>query len=192
MKLQKPLKAVILAAGSKSITEDGLPVLLQDLGGKKIIDYVMENVAQLIGPAETYVIVGYHQDAIRAHLGPDYHYVTQEIPQGTGDAVLALHPLLKDYDGDLLILYGDTPLFNPTSIRGLINRHRLRNGRCELVLVIRPQRTAVSVGSADDHVASRNAGCLLDFLACPYGMFHRVLQRVHRDNRHLLPSCRKH
>jgi len=33
-----PLKAVILAAGTKSITEDGLPVLLQDLGGRKIID----------------------------------------------------------------------------------------------------------------------------------------------------------
>lgn len=34
----KSLKAVILAAGAKSITEDGLPVLLQDLGGRKIID----------------------------------------------------------------------------------------------------------------------------------------------------------
>ena len=33
-----PLKAVILAAGAKSITEDGLPVLLQDLGGRKIAD----------------------------------------------------------------------------------------------------------------------------------------------------------
>ena len=33
-----PLKAVILAAGAKSSTEDGLPVLLQDLGGRKIID----------------------------------------------------------------------------------------------------------------------------------------------------------
>ena len=33
-----PLKAVILAAGAKSITEDGLPVLPQDLGGRKIAD----------------------------------------------------------------------------------------------------------------------------------------------------------
>ena len=33
-----PLKAVILAAGAKSITDDGLPVLLQDLGGRKIAD----------------------------------------------------------------------------------------------------------------------------------------------------------
>jgi len=33
-----PPKAVILAAGAKSITDDGLSVLLQDLGGPKIAD----------------------------------------------------------------------------------------------------------------------------------------------------------
>jgi hypothetical protein len=35
MKLQVPLKAVVLVAGSKSISEDGQPVLLQEFGGKK-------------------------------------------------------------------------------------------------------------------------------------------------------------
>jgi hypothetical protein len=43
-----PLKAVILAAGAKSITEDGLPVLLQELGGKKIMDYITADTAQII------------------------------------------------------------------------------------------------------------------------------------------------
>jgi choline kinase len=75
----RPLKAVILAAGAKSITEDGLPVLLQDLGGRKIIDYVTANVAHgmPVGPADTYVVVGYRPDAIHAHLGPGYHCVVQ-------------------------------------------------------------------------------------------------------------------
>lgn len=121
----KPLIAVVLAAGGKTISDDGLPVLLQDLGGKKVIDYVMSNAAQVAAPADTWVVVGYHQDALRAHLGPAYHYAVQDSPHGTGQAVLALREELKDFDGDLLILYGDTPLFSPTSIRGLINRHRL-------------------------------------------------------------------
>ena len=120
-----PLKAVVLAAGSKSITPDGLPVLLQDLGGKKIIDYVLANANQFVPPDQTYLVVGYQPEAIRQHLGPDYHYVVQEQPLGTGDAVLRLRPLLQDFQGDLLILYGDTPLFRTTSIRGLLNRHRL-------------------------------------------------------------------
>ena len=133
-----PLKAVILAAGTKSITEDGLPVLLQDLGGRKIIDYVMANAAHgvPVAPAATYIVVGYRGDAIRAHLGPEYNYVVQDAARGTGDAVRQLEPLLRDFDGDLLILYGDTPLFSPASIRGLINRHRLRGANLTLLTAV--------------------------------------------------------
>ena len=47
-----------------------------------------------------------------------------------------LQPLLHDFDGDLLILYGDTPLFSPASIRGLINRHRLRAANLTLLTAV--------------------------------------------------------
>ncbi len=137
--INRPLKAVVLAAGSKSLTADGQPVVLEDLGGKKIIDYVMANVAQLIPPEETYVIVGYHQEELRRHLGAGYTYVTQHSARGTGDAVLQLQPLLQKYTGDLLILYGDTPLFSPASVRGLINRHRLRRADLTLLTAVADQ-----------------------------------------------------
>ena len=58
------LKAVILAAGAKSITEDGSPLLLQPLGTRKVIDYVMENVGQLVPPEDTIVVVGYQREAL--------------------------------------------------------------------------------------------------------------------------------
>ena len=132
----RPLRAVILAAGSQSITADGQPLLLQRLGDAAIIDYVMANVRQIVAPEDTYIVVGYRGEDIRGHLGPSHHYVAQEMPRGTGDAVLRLQPLLKDYDGDLLILYGDTPLFSATSIRGLINRHRLREADLTLLTAV--------------------------------------------------------
>ena len=44
--------------------------------------------------------------------------------------------MLRDFDGDLLILYGDTPLFRPASIRGLINRHRLRSANLTLLTAV--------------------------------------------------------
>ncbi len=130
------LRAVILAAGKEAIASDAEPMVLQTLGDRKIIDYVMQNALQLVSPDDLYIIVGYQKEKVKAHLGPDYHYVVQEEQRGTGHAVLQLHPLLKGFQGDLLILYGDTPLFRPASIRGLLNRHRLRQAHLTLLSAV--------------------------------------------------------
>jgi phosphomannomutase/CTP:molybdopterin cytidylyltransferase MocA len=134
--LNPELKAVILAAGKEAITADAKPIVLQPLGDRKIIDYLVENALQLVSPDDLYIVVGYRREEVQVHLGPDYHYVVQEEQLGTGHAVLQLHPLLKDFQGHLLILYGDTPLFRPASIRGLLNRHRLRNAHLTLLTAI--------------------------------------------------------
>ncbi|HIC90262.1 MAG TPA: glucosamine-1-phosphate N-acetyltransferase, partial [Anaerolineae bacterium] len=63
-------------------------------------------------------------------------YVFQEEPLGTGHAVLQTYPQLQDYHGDLLILYGDTPLLRAASIRGLINRHRLKETPLTLLTAV--------------------------------------------------------
>jgi phosphomannomutase/CTP:molybdopterin cytidylyltransferase MocA len=130
------LKAVILAAGTKSITEDGLPVLLQPLGGKPIICYVTESVGQVAPPADTFVVSGYRGTDVEAQLGAQYHYIAQSEPKGTGHAVRQVEPELRDFDGDLLILYGDTPLISANSIRGLINRHRLRGADLTILTAV--------------------------------------------------------
>ena len=50
--------------------------------------------------------------------------------------MLQVRPHLHDETGDLLILYGDTPLFRPGSIRGLLNRHRLRRASLTLLTAV--------------------------------------------------------
>ena len=130
------LKVVILAAGKESISPDIKPILLQDLGDHKVIDYVIQNSRELVSPYDLYLVVGYRHEEVRTHLGAGYQYIVQEEQRGTGHAVLQLKPLLKDYHGDLLILYGDTPLFRPDSIRGLLNRHRLRGAHLTLLTAI--------------------------------------------------------
>ncbi len=45
------LKAVILAAGKEAIAEEARPLMLQPLGDRRILDYVVENALQLV-PAE--------------------------------------------------------------------------------------------------------------------------------------------
>jgi phosphomannomutase len=81
-------------------------------------------------------VVGYRRGQVQAHLGSDYDYVVQEEQLGTAHAVLQAKPLLGDFGGDLLILYGDTPLFRAASIRGLLNRHRLRQAHLTLLTAV--------------------------------------------------------
>lgn len=136
LKSSPPLKVVILAAGKESGAPDDRLILLRDLGGLKVVDYVVQNAVQLVPNEDIYIVVGRGQDEMRLHLGNAYKFIRQEEQLGTGHAVLQLEPMLKDLHGDLLILYGDTPLFRPDSIRGLLNRHRLRQAELTLLTVV--------------------------------------------------------
>jgi phosphomannomutase/CTP:molybdopterin cytidylyltransferase MocA len=130
------LKAVILAAGGESISGDGQPLVLSMLGERAIVDCVVENARQLLKPEDIYVVVGSRQDAVRAHLGGGFRYVTQAEALGTGDAVLQVANELAKFKGNLLILYGDTPLFRGDTIRGLLNRHHLRKAHLTLLTAV--------------------------------------------------------
>jgi phosphomannomutase/CTP:molybdopterin cytidylyltransferase MocA len=131
-----PLKAVILAAGRQAITADGHPLVLQNLGDRSILECVVENALEVVKPQDTYVVVGYRQHDVKACLGAEFHYVEQSDPLGTAHAVLQAADSLAGFAGNVLILYGDTPLFRPGSIRGLLNRHRLRQAHLTLLTAV--------------------------------------------------------
>lgn len=111
-------------------------MVLQNLGDERILDAVIHNARQFVEPDDIYIVVGYQQEAVRAHLGADYHYVVQDEPLGTGHAVLQTQAELGGFQGNLLILYGDTPLFRPASMRGLLNRHRLKNAHLTMLTAV--------------------------------------------------------
>jgi alpha-D-glucose phosphate-specific phosphoglucomutase len=124
------LKAVVLAAGKASIHPDK-PLVLEKLGDKSILQTVLANALDLVRPDDLYVIHN-ASDAIR-ELDPRLHYVEQNVPAGTGDAVLQAVKQIDGFQGTLLILYADTPLFRSASLRGMLNRHRLRNAHLTLL-----------------------------------------------------------
>jgi phosphomannomutase/UTP-glucose-1-phosphate uridylyltransferase len=128
--LRRALKAVILAGGKDAA------ILLHPLGECSIVQCVIQNVRELVAPEDIYIVTGHQKESIREHLGPAYHYVTQDQPLGTGHAVLQVAPELTEYDGNLLILYGDTPLFRPGSIHGLLNRHQLKQAHLTLLTAV--------------------------------------------------------
>jgi len=120
-----PVKVIILAAAQGARPGVAYPRALQKLGDKAIIDYVIDLALHFAAPPDITIIVGYQREAVEQYLGDAYNYVFQEEALGTGHAVLQALPQLHDFQGDLMILYGDTPLFRISSLRGLLTRHRL-------------------------------------------------------------------
>ncbi|MHB9034588.1 MAG: NTP transferase domain-containing protein, partial [Anaerolineae bacterium] len=124
---ENPLQVVILAAAQHPGTELAGPRALQRLGDKTILDYVLELAEQITQPEHIYLVVGYQHEAIEEYLGQRYHYVLQEQQLGTGHAVLQMRPYLPAGPGNLMVLYGDTPLFRLDSLKGMLLRHKLKD-----------------------------------------------------------------
>jgi bifunctional UDP-N-acetylglucosamine pyrophosphorylase/glucosamine-1-phosphate N-acetyltransferase/UDP-N-acetylglucosamine pyrophosphorylase len=113
--------AIVLAAGKGTrMDSDGPKVLCQALG-RPLVDYVLDAVRDAaIG--RVLVVVGYQADRVRQALAdrPGLEFVEQTEQLGTGHAVMVCRDQLRDHDGPVLVLTGDSPLFQPRSIQQLL------------------------------------------------------------------------
>ncbi len=129
-----PLKALILAAGQKPLTSANGALELQPLGDTTVLGHVVRNLKGLVAPRDIIVVAAPGSlKAIQTEVGWEPTLVIQDEPLGTGHAVLQAADALAGFDGDVLILYGDTPLLRPASLRGLLNRHRLKGASLTLL-----------------------------------------------------------
>ncbi|KYC40080.1 bifunctional N-acetylglucosamine-1-phosphate uridyltransferase/glucosamine-1-phosphate acetyltransferase [Scytonema hofmannii PCC 7110] len=114
----------ILAAGRGTRMKSNLPKVLHSLGGRSLIEQVIESVKPL-SPTRQMVIVGYQAEEIKAALQPipSLEFVEQTEQLGTGHAVQQLLPYLEGYTGDLLVLYGDVPLLRTETLENLLETH---------------------------------------------------------------------
>jgi bifunctional UDP-N-acetylglucosamine pyrophosphorylase/glucosamine-1-phosphate N-acetyltransferase len=133
---QMPLDVVIMAAGKGTRMKSALPKVLHRLGGKPLLQHVIDTAAQLNARAAV-VITGHEsivvQNAINsiaaqaANMRSTVEFniykkiasVLQEPQLGTGHAVLQTVPVLPD-DGMVLVLSGDVPLTQVDTLRALI------------------------------------------------------------------------
>ena len=114
---------IVLAAGRSTRFEDEKTKLLHQLGEIEILKRVVTNLEQA-GLRGIRVVVGHQQDDVREALGDTYEYIVQEKQQGTGDAVKACRELIPNHYDDVLVVFGDKPLFRPQTIREFIKAHK--------------------------------------------------------------------
>ncbi len=114
----RPFAAIILAAGQGTRMKSARPKVLHPVAGVPMIEHVVA-AARSLAPARTIVVVGPAMEADMPAM-PKVDYVVQREPLGTGDAVAAARSTLKDFAGDVMVLYGDTPLVTPATIETLL------------------------------------------------------------------------
>ena len=124
----------ILAAGKGTRMKSNLPKVLHSLGGKSLIERVIESAEPLL-PDRRLVIVGYQSQEVKTAIDSIYgvEFVEQAVQLGTGHAIQQLLPHLEGYTGDLLILNGDVPLLRTETLKNLLQIHQENQNSCTIL-----------------------------------------------------------
>lgn len=121
--------AVILAAGEGKRMYSKKPKVLHELCGKTMIEHVVD-CAKDSGISDAVVVVGHGASEVQEKLeGVSFAYQEQQL--GTGHAVMQADSYINS--GNVLVLYGDTPLLTSETIKRMYEVHE-QGGFCATVL----------------------------------------------------------
>jgi bifunctional UDP-N-acetylglucosamine pyrophosphorylase/glucosamine-1-phosphate N-acetyltransferase len=102
---------IILAAGQGSRMNSDLPKVLHQIGGAPLVAHALR-AGETLDPARVVVVTGHGADAVEAAIASideDITCVRQSEQSGTAHAVDQARAALTGFEGDAVILYGDTP-----------------------------------------------------------------------------------
>jgi bifunctional UDP-N-acetylglucosamine pyrophosphorylase/glucosamine-1-phosphate N-acetyltransferase len=114
MNSSTPTAAIVLAAGIGSRMKSALPKVMHRIAGRPMVNHVLATLAaEQITPVV--VVVGPDMDVVAKAVAP-HQTVIQKDRLGTGHAVLQAQGALASFDGDIVIVYGDTPFVEAATI----------------------------------------------------------------------------
>jgi bifunctional UDP-N-acetylglucosamine pyrophosphorylase/glucosamine-1-phosphate N-acetyltransferase len=120
-----PVDVVVMAAGKGTRMKSQKPKVLHRLGGRALAQHVIDTAAR-VSARSVVVITGHGAEVVEAGLfAPEgirgLQFVRQMPQLGTGHAVQQAVPVLAD-DGITLVLSGDVPLTDASTLQTLIER----------------------------------------------------------------------
>lgn len=123
--------AIILAAGKGTRMASDLPKVLVHVCGRPMVRYVIDAV-KAAGVDRVLAVVGYRSDLVRQELAAEagIEFVEQTEQLGTGHAVMMCREQLARQAGPVLILAGDSPLTQPSSLRALLAEFAAQRPAC--------------------------------------------------------------
>ncbi len=113
--------AVVLAAGEGTRMRSSLPKVLHPIGNEPLLAHVLRAVANA-GASDCVVVVGPDHDAVAKEAGRVFSKaaIARQMERlGTAHAVLAARGALERGFDDILVVFADTPLVRPETLRTL-------------------------------------------------------------------------
>src|SRR5688572_9055101 len=113
------LEILVLAAGQGKRMRSDLPKVLHPLAGRALLAHVLQTAREL--SAQKIIVVHGHgaEQVKRAFPDKDVDWVLQAEQLGTAHAVMQAMPRVSA-DADVLVLYGDVPLTQPSTLKRLL------------------------------------------------------------------------
>ncbi len=127
------INAIILAAGKGTRMNSTKPKVLQTLSDKTLLEHVLIQAQQLC--SKVYVVYGFGGEQVQQTINDaSINWVEQVEQLGTGHAVAQAMPQIDD-DSISLILYGDVPLIEQSTLKKLI-AHAQESGVALLSIIL--------------------------------------------------------
>ena len=133
------LETLILAAGKGTRMRSKLPKVLHKVGGKAMLQHVIDAAKQAGSEREVVVIGSGAQLVERTIEGVEF--VLQEEQLGTGHAVLSAKENFAESEGTVLILCGDTPLLTSKLLKNFRAAHETWNCAATVLTAKMPDAT---------------------------------------------------
>ncbi len=131
-----PAAAIILAAGKGTRMKSSLPKVMHALAGYPMVAHVAwYATAAKLSPLTLVIAPGMDQvvDAVKP-IAAQVKVARQTKQLGTAHAVLAAKSALKGFTGNLLVLYGDTPLLTDSTMK-LVLDTLTRDKKCAVAVL---------------------------------------------------------
>lgn len=153
------IKSVILAAGKGTRMKSKTPKVLHQIFDKTLVGYVLDAVNNTGFVDESFVIVGHQAQRVEDFIKTNYsnaRTVLQSPQLGTGHAVSMVCPYLEDFDGEVIILCGDTPLVTSDTLKKFVEYHHSVNSDITVMSAIfdNPTNYGRIVRNSDNSVNS--------------------------------------
>ncbi len=114
---------VVLAAGKGTRMRSKLPKVLHELLGWPLISHVLTTLRHFRFN-QIITVVGYKAEDVKRHIeSRDIVFVEQREQLGTGHALMCCQGFLNHFEGTVLVLNGDVPLFREESLKRLLETH---------------------------------------------------------------------